>query len=328
MSQESEMKIYKIGSKGEEVKKIQERLRELGYYKGPIDGDFGRGTETGVRAFQKAKKVTVDGRVGSETWKALFEEEIPEPSILGDSLDYKSLALTGCFETGKGFPECFSGLCGDFDGQGMSFGALQWNFGQGTLQPLLRDMIEKHPGMMREIFQENYETLTEALNSDKQKLMTFVRSVQHPVQHSLYEPWRGMFRALGRTEEFHKIQVKYAETLFKSAMKLCSEYGLWSERAATLMFDIKVQNGSIDDLVKTQILSDFENLPRDLSGEALEVQKMGIVANRRAEATNPKWIEDVRIRKLCCANGKGIVHGIPYDLEEQFGIRLKPHNLG
>jgi len=46
------------------------------------------------------------------------------------------------------------------------------------------------------------------------------------------------------------------------------------------------------------------------------------VANRRAEAANPAWIEDVRTRKLCIANGSGVVHGIPYDLEGQFGIGL------
>lgn len=322
------MVVYKIGSKGEEVKRIQERLKELGYYRGPIDGEFGGGTYAAVKAFQRAKKITADDMVGSETWKGLFKEEIPEPSIQRQSLDYKSLAVTGSFETGKGVPECFAGLGGDFDGQGMSLGVLQWNFGQDTLQPLLKDMIKKHPRMMREIFQKNYKTLIESLNSDKQELMAFVRSIQHPVQHYLYEPWRGMFKTLGRTGEFQKIQVEYADKLFKTAVKLSSEYDLWSERAVTLMFDIKVQNGSISNLVKTQILSDFEDLPKGLSGEELEVEKMKVVANRRAEASNPKWIEDVRARKLCCANGEGRVHGIPYDLEEQFGVRLEPHKLG
>jgi hypothetical protein len=55
---------------------------------------------------------------------------------------------------------------------------------------------------------------------------------------------------------------------------------------------------------------------------------MRIVANRRAEASNPRWVEDVRARKICCANGGGRVHGIPYDLEKQFGIRLDAHRLG
>jgi hypothetical protein len=322
------MGVYKIGSKGEEVKKIQEKLKELDYYKGPIDGEFGGGTEAAVRTFQKAKKITIDGIVGSETWEALFKEEAPEPSITRQSLEYKSLALTGSFETGKGIPECFTGLGGDFDGQGISFGVLQWNFGQGSLQPLLREMIKNHPQIIRNIFQTNYDIFKEALDSDKEELMAFARSIQHPIQHYVYEPWRGMFKALGRTEEFQNIQVKYAGALFKTAVKLCSEFELWSERAVTLMFDIKVQNGSISNLTKTQIFSDFEALTKDLPKDELEVRKMRIVANRRAEASNPKWIEDVRARKVCCANGGGVVHGINYNLEEQFGIGLKVHKLG
>ncbi|MBM4140402.1 MAG: peptidoglycan-binding protein [Nitrospira sp.] len=320
------MAVFKIGSKDSEAIKIQERLKALGHYRGPIDGIFGGGTEVAVKAFQKGRGLKVDGQVGPITWKALFDEEIAEPSIIAKPMDYKCLALTGSFETGKGIPECFAGLSGDFDGQGMSFGVLQWNFGQDSLQPLLKDMINRHSDVMQSIFHESYGILLEALTSDKEEIMSFVRSIQHPVKHYIYEPWRGMFKSLGRTEEFQGLQLKYANGLYKSALKLCSEYGLWSERAVALMFDIKVQNGSISSLVKTRILNDFKNLPADLSEEEIEVYKMRIVANRRAEAANPRWVEDVRARKLCCANGGSIVHGINYDLDGQFGIRLEMIN--
>src|SRR5512136_3016836 len=236
------MRVYKVGSMGEEVKKIQGRLKTLGYYKGPIDGEFGGGTEAAIKAFQKAKRLMVDGIVGATTWKALFREEIPEPSIAGESLGYRSLALTGSFETGRDIPECFTGLGGDFDGQGMSFGVLQWTFVQGTLQPLLRYMLVKHPRIVKNIFQTNCSIFKKALDSEKEELMAFARSIQHPVQHYVYEPWRGMFKALGRTEEFQKIEVRYADRLFRKAGKLCAEYGLWSERAVALMSDIEVQN--------------------------------------------------------------------------------------
>lgn len=68
------MAVYKPGSKGEEVKRIQERLKILDYYKGLIDGDFGRGTEAAVKMFQKDKGLTVDGIVGPKTWDILFKE--------------------------------------------------------------------------------------------------------------------------------------------------------------------------------------------------------------------------------------------------------------
>ena len=152
--------------------------------------------------------------------------------------------------------------------------------------------------------------------------MAFAQSIQHPVKYFLYEPWRGMFKSLGRSREYQNIQVKYANGLFEDAQKLCQEYKLWSERAVALMFDIKVQNGSISKRVRSQILQDFKALGSNLSKKVLEIRRMRIVANRRAEASYTRWIEDVRSRKLCIANGKGTVHGVDYDIEEQYGLRL------
>jgi len=316
------MSSYAMGSKGDEVRKVQERLKSGGFYRGPVDGDFGGGTQAAIKAFQRSKELDADGVVGPLTWKALFEEPIAEPAIHSQPLDYKCLALTGAFETGQGAPDCFAGLSGDFDGQGMSFGVLQWNFGQDSLQPLLREMIDNHPDIVRGIFQANHEVLISALNADKEDLMAFVRSIQHPVKHFFFEPWRGIFKSLGRTEEFQEIELKSASRVFQAAVRYCDDYGLWSGRAVALMFDIRVQNGSIKELVRAQILRDFEELPPDLPDPEREVRKLRIVANRRAEAANRVWIEDVRTRKLCIVNGGGVVHGIPYDLEEQFGIGL------
>lgn len=316
------MASYKLGSKGDEVRRIQGRLAELGLYRGPIDGDFGGGTETAVKAFQKANGLEVDGSVGPNTWKALFAEKIQKPDILSKPVDYRCLALTGSFKTNAAPPECFAGLSGDFDGQGMSFGVLQWNFGQGTLQTLLKEMINEHPEVIQGIFHDNYKALTDALSADKASLISFARSIQHPVKHFVFEPWKGMFKALGRTAEFQDIERRHARGLYQAALSLCDEYGLWSERAAALMFDIKVQNGSIGSGTKATIMNEIAALSKNLPEDELEVQKMRIIANRRAEAANSRWIEDVRARKLCCANGRGAVHGVGYDLEEQFGLRL------
>ena len=44
--------LSKVGSRGEEVVKIQTKLKELGLYTGNIDGTFGSQTETAVKNFQ------------------------------------------------------------------------------------------------------------------------------------------------------------------------------------------------------------------------------------------------------------------------------------
>lgn len=64
---EVEIVLLKIGSRGEEVKKLQESLNKLGFNCGTADGIFGPKTEAAVKAFQKARGITVDGIVGPDT---------------------------------------------------------------------------------------------------------------------------------------------------------------------------------------------------------------------------------------------------------------------
>jgi len=318
------MPMYSIGSQGPEVERIQVRLKKLGFYRGPIDGDFKGGTDAAVRAYQRSVGLEIDGMVGSITWASLFgAEPVPEPAILQESLGQKCLALTGTFETGKMPPDCFAGISGDFDGQGMSFGVLQWNFGQQSLQPLLKEMNTAHPNILQEIFAQEYQLLVDILGMDLQEQIVWVRSIQHPVQHFIYEPWQGYFKTLGRTPEFQGIQAKYAQHLHQKAFNLCQEYQLWSQRALALMFDIVVQNGSISAVVRQTIMQEISELNSELNKETLELEKMRIIANRRSEACKSQWVEDVRSRKLTCANGEGIVHGVPYNLSQQFGIALR-----
>ena len=57
--------LLKIGSKGKEVKELQEFL-EIG-----ADGIFGKGTDKAVKAWQSSNGLTADGIVGPETWDAM-----------------------------------------------------------------------------------------------------------------------------------------------------------------------------------------------------------------------------------------------------------------
>ena len=61
----------KLGSQGQDVRNVQQKLKTLGFYKGTVDGDFGAATETAVKAFQKQYGLTVDGKVGANTMAKL-----------------------------------------------------------------------------------------------------------------------------------------------------------------------------------------------------------------------------------------------------------------
>lgn len=65
------------GSFGPEVQTLQQRLTQLGYYRGPIDGDYGTTTEEAVRQFQSAQGLEyVDGIAGPETLRALGLDDL------------------------------------------------------------------------------------------------------------------------------------------------------------------------------------------------------------------------------------------------------------
>ncbi|WP_179229386.1 phage tail tip lysozyme [Parenemella sanctibonifatiensis] len=62
----------KDGSKSDAVRGLQEELGQHGH-KVEVDGSYGPKTIAAVKAFQKASGLTVDGKVGPQTWGALID---------------------------------------------------------------------------------------------------------------------------------------------------------------------------------------------------------------------------------------------------------------
>ena len=60
-----------LGVRGDDVSKVQELLKGLGYMK-QVTGYFGSITDTAVRSFQHNNKLAVDGKVGPKTKSALL----------------------------------------------------------------------------------------------------------------------------------------------------------------------------------------------------------------------------------------------------------------
>lgn len=66
-------RILRRGDKGEDVKKLQELLNELGY-EIKVDGDYGRGTKEAVRDFQQKNKLDADGNFGPKTAEVMLSK--------------------------------------------------------------------------------------------------------------------------------------------------------------------------------------------------------------------------------------------------------------
>ena len=78
------LRLLQMNSVGLEVKELQERLRELGYYSGEVDGQYGGGTRSAVQAFQGQHGLDADGIAGESTLNLLYSANaqtfVPTPT--------------------------------------------------------------------------------------------------------------------------------------------------------------------------------------------------------------------------------------------------------
>ena len=77
------MTTLSMNSRGEEVTRLQQRLLDLGYLKGKVDGIFGKQTLEAVRNFQRNNKLTVDGIAGRNTLNKLYNDAKVVPAAPG-----------------------------------------------------------------------------------------------------------------------------------------------------------------------------------------------------------------------------------------------------
>ncbi|HNW86569.1 MAG TPA: peptidoglycan-binding domain-containing protein [Candidatus Limiplasma sp.] len=68
-------KTIRVGDKGEDVKLLQNRLAELGYFTGEVDGVFGNQTRRAVERFQYYQGLSADGIAGKRTLTVLYESK-------------------------------------------------------------------------------------------------------------------------------------------------------------------------------------------------------------------------------------------------------------
>ena len=72
MMQNNEVQaLSKYGSRGSEVRTIQDKLKRWGYYTGNVDGIYGSLTVAAVKRFQQKNGLKVDGIAGTQTLNAM-----------------------------------------------------------------------------------------------------------------------------------------------------------------------------------------------------------------------------------------------------------------
>lgn len=74
MSTQTSRTTLRLGSKNEDVLRLQGTLNALGF--GPLDedGKFGTKTEAAVKKYQKSRGLSADGIVGPQTWARILHD--------------------------------------------------------------------------------------------------------------------------------------------------------------------------------------------------------------------------------------------------------------
>lgn len=74
-------RVLKIKMEGSDVAELQTNLKKLGFNAGTIDGKFGLRTDTALRMFQQAYKLTKDGIAGPITIEAIDRALTPKKAL-------------------------------------------------------------------------------------------------------------------------------------------------------------------------------------------------------------------------------------------------------
>ena len=108
LAQSAQAATYRRGSSGEQVRTIQTKLKNWGYYSGAVDGIYGAQTAKAVEYFQRKNGLTADGIVGPATLRALgMENSVSTGGAAAGQAD--SLALLARVISAEARGEPYSG---------------------------------------------------------------------------------------------------------------------------------------------------------------------------------------------------------------------------
>ncbi len=240
----------------------------------------------------------------------------PDESMSLDDAQEKSLQITTYFEGGKSMN--YQALADDFDGQGTSFGLIQWNFGKNTLGPLLKKMLDKDGTAFAACFgaDADYDTLKTALVAGKQA--DELKWARDRIKNKR-AAWESAFKSIGANTTFQKIQREQAAAQYHSkALDVIKDIRDLSStlftkvefRSYAAIFDLCVQQGSLHepagghkalDQMKDRVKNEKPTSQLDL---------MKIVVKERGLTAASAWRND------CISRRMGILNGASYKSKE------------
>ncbi|MCB0414947.1 MAG: hypothetical protein KDD50_11475 [Bdellovibrionales bacterium] len=266
-----------------------------------------------------------------------------------------ALNISGSFEGNNGFKN----ISNNFDGQGLSLGLLNQNFGQGSLQPLMIKAYLKSNNIFQEYFSSNHQNSLEGMlrvwASDRG--FTTSQSVSKNLNYDLYSPLdKALEQEFVQTMSLSWYNQKsvdwavsnlYSGSQFVSSWK--SEFTAFAEspeyvveqmqaamylhnRARSYQEDLGFDSirsyllffdiAVQNGSLKSADITDYKAYLASGHEQDTEEEKLNKIVELRLRHVLSQWRQDVLIRKSSLINGFGKVHGAERNYPSEYCFRL------
>jgi hypothetical protein len=244
-----------------------------------------------------------------------FPEEVTDEIPLEDAQNV-AIKITEEYEGGE-----FNSLSGDSDGQGISWGIMQWNFGQSTLAPLLIQMKSKDEDTFKQCFNNDltiYSQFCNVITQSTDKQLEWARSVQ--TKNHIEASWKAVFDAIANVQAFQDIQTNEAiSTNHKLALDKIEwlrqqfpvEMSKITLRTYVALFDLSNQHRRLKTEVQNKLLEDWQ---KTKPTKQFEIIKQ--VAIERGIAARSAYRADSISRRL------GILYAKPMNADSNINSQI------
>ena len=273
--------------------------------------------------------------------------KFPLPSVLSLSqATQTAIEISSSFESHDGF----ASVVGNFDGEGLTCGALGFTWKYGRQQDLIIQCEVKHPGLILKYMPSMGRTfLSLAKMPIGKSFPSIVKMSDHAGQ--VLPAIKSELKVYWGSPEMVEIQVQEANDMAKKASAYCNAWNSATENTSVTLhefcffFDMIVQNGSLDDLTYMSVKNyvgpsikmafvnviDFceRNSNRDSKQNArlwekifpltnLNQQRLVILAYLRAERSAQAYAASVMNRRGSIALMQGYVNRSLRDFSTQY----------
>jgi hypothetical protein len=164
---------------------------------------------------------------------------------------------TGKFEGRSSLATMYTNVAGNFDNMGLSVGILQWNYGSGSLQPLLRLYISRYGAEKMDAYFDKLGKISPTATMGTAAAITESKKWQDGI--TVKEAWRTAWKNLLGSQEFTDIQNEKINTVWSKTLTVTQSWSLSSIRAKAFFLDIVTQNGSMSSVTRALVEEKLQN---------------------------------------------------------------------